>query len=48
MAPETSNLNRTIFLTYLQYVSIAKAARKSGIYRKIATNIKNRAVKIEI
>ena len=48
MAPQTSDLNRAVFLTHLQYVGIAKAAHKSRIYRKTATNIKNRAAKIEI
>ena len=41
MAPQTSNLNRAVFLTYLQYVGIAEAACKSGIYLKTATNVKN-------
>ena len=36
-----NHLNRAVFLSYLQYVGIAKAARKSGIYRKAAMNIKN-------
>ena len=41
MTPQTSNLDYAIFLTYLRYVRIANAARKSGIHWKTATNIKN-------
>jgi hypothetical protein len=48
MAPQTSELDRAVFLTHLQYVGIAEAVRKSRIHRKTATNIKNRAAKIEI
>ena len=32
IAPQTSNLDYAVFLTYLQYVGIAKAASKSRIY----------------
>ena len=48
MTPQTSDIDKAVFLTHLQYVSLAEAARKSGIHRKTATNIKNRAAEIEI
>jgi hypothetical protein len=48
MAPQTTDVNKAVFLTHLQYVGLAEAAQKSGIHRKTATNIKNRAAEIEI
>jgi len=48
MAPQTTEIERAIFLTHLEYVSLPEAARKAGINRKTATNIKLRAANLEI
>jgi hypothetical protein len=48
MAPQTTDIEKAVFLTHLQYVYIAEAARRAGLNTKIATNIKNRAAELEI
>jgi hypothetical protein len=48
MAPQTTDIEKAVFLTHLQYVHIAEAARRAGLNTKTATNIKNRAAELEI
>jgi len=47
MALKTTEIERAIFLTHLEYVPLPKAAKKTGINRKTATNIKLRATNLE-
>ena len=52
MAPQTSDLDRAVFLTYLQYVGIANATRKPKkegilIYKHIG-NSPNKRYRIDL
>ena len=47
IALKTTEIERTIFLTYLEYIPLPKAAKKTGINRKTTTNIKLRAINLE-
>jgi hypothetical protein len=48
MGPHTTDVEKAVFLVHLQYVHLAEAARRAGLPKSTATNIKNRAAEIEI
>jgi len=48
MAPQTTEIDRAVFLTHLQYVHCAEAVRKAGINSKAVIKIKERASELEV
>ena len=48
MGKHASDIDKAAFLVHLQYVHLAEAARRAGIQKQTATDIKNRAAALEI
>ena len=48
MGPHTTDIEKAVFLVHLQYVYLAEAARRAGLPKSTATNIKNRVAELEI
>jgi len=48
MGKHAIDVDKAIFLTYLLYVHQAEAARKAGLAKSTATDIKNAAANVEI
>jgi hypothetical protein len=41
MSKHASDIDKVIFLVYLQYVHQAEAARKAGLFKQTVINLKN-------
>jgi hypothetical protein len=48
MGKHASDLQKVAFLVHLEYVSQAEAARRAGLPKQTATDLKNRAAQLEI
>lgn len=48
MGLHTTDVEKDVSLVHLQYVHLAEAARRAGLSKSTATNIKNRAAELEI
>ena len=48
MGKHATNVNKAVFLTYLLYVYQAKAARRAGLAKLTAIDIKNAAANVQI
>jgi hypothetical protein len=48
MGKHASDLQKVAFLVHLEYVSQAEAARRAGLPKQTATDLKNRAAELEI
>jgi hypothetical protein len=48
MGPYTTDIEKAVVLLHLQYFHLAEAARRAGLPKSTATNIKNRAAELEI
>jgi hypothetical protein len=48
MGKHASDIDKAAFLVHLQYVHQAEAARRAGLLKQTATNLKNRSAELEI
>jgi hypothetical protein len=48
MGKHITDVDKAVFLTHLLYVHQAEAARRAGLPKQTATNIKNAAVNVQI
>jgi hypothetical protein len=48
MGKHATDVDKTIFLTHLLYVHQAKAARRAGLVKSTATDIKNAAADMQV
>jgi len=48
MGKHASDLQKVAFLVHLEYMSQAEAARRAGLPKQTATDLKNRAAELEI
>ncbi len=48
MGKHATDLDKAVFLTHLLYVHQAEAARRAGLAKSIATDIKNKAADVQI
>jgi hypothetical protein len=48
MGKHASDIDKAAFLVHLQYVHQAEAARRAGLPKQTATDLKNRSAELEI
>lgn len=48
MGKHATDVQKAAFLVHLQYVHLAEAARRAGLPKQTATNLKNRSAELQI